>query len=56
MSIAITIEVLGRVVINGVAWETYERLLEDLEHHHVRLTYDRGRLEIMSPTTIGTNG
>jgi Uma2 family endonuclease len=45
-----TTEIPGRVVINDVRWDTYERLLEDFEHHHIRLTYDRGKLEIMSPT------
>lgn len=49
MSIA-TEGIPGRVVVNGVAWDTYERLLEDFEQQHIRLSYDRGRLEIMSPT------
>ncbi|HEY0796927.1 MAG TPA: hypothetical protein VGD64_14235 [Acidisarcina sp.] len=33
-----------------MSWETYERLLEDIGDGHVRLTYDQGRLEIMSPS------
>jgi hypothetical protein len=49
MSLA-TAEVPGRVVLNGVRWDTYERLLKDFEDHHIRLTNDRGRLEIISPT------
>lgn len=40
-----------QVVLPNVSWETYERLLEDLSDCSApRLTYDRGRLEIMSPT------
>lgn len=38
-----------RVVLDGVSWETYERLLEDVGDGHTRLTYDDGRLEIISP-------
>lgn len=39
------------VVLPNVSWETYERLLEDLADCSVpHLTYDRGVLEIMSPT------
>lgn len=40
-----------RLVLPCVAWETYERLLADDEERRVpRLTYDRGVLEIMSPS------
>ncbi len=39
-----------RVVLRDVSWETYERLLADLENSSApRLTFDRGVLEIMSP-------
>ncbi|MBI4472553.1 MAG: Uma2 family endonuclease [Acidobacteria bacterium] len=39
-----------RVVLRNVSWETYERLLKDLENSSApRLTFDRGVLEIMSP-------
>ncbi|MDQ3685378.1 MAG: Uma2 family endonuclease [Acidobacteriota bacterium] len=41
----------SKVVLPNISWETYERLLTDLEDCSVpHLTYDRGRLEIMSPT------
>lgn len=43
------------IVLEGIAWETYERLLEDLDAggQHAHLTYDRGCLEIeMSPLPI----
>jgi Uma2 family endonuclease len=40
-----------RVVLHNISWKTYERLLEDLADCSApRLTYDRGELEIMSPT------
>src|SRR3990172_2174285 len=40
-----------QVVLANVSWETYEKLLEDLANSSVpHLTYDRGWLEIMSPT------
>ena len=39
------------VVLENVSWRTYERLLQDLADSSApRLTYDRGVLEIMSPT------
>jgi Uma2 family endonuclease len=39
------------VVLNGVQWETYERLLADQENSSgPRLYYDTGTLEIMSPS------
>lgn len=41
-----------RVVLPCVSWETYARLLADDEERRVpRLTYDRGVLEIVSPST-----
>lgn len=39
-----------RVVLRGVTWEDYSRLLAGFaELPTVRLTYDRGVLEIMAP-------
>lgn len=39
-----------RLVLHGIDWKTYSRLLAAFaEYRAVRLTYDRGRLEIMSP-------
>ena len=39
-----------RVVLRNVSWDTYERLLHDLEDHSApRLTFDEGTLEIMTP-------
>ena len=40
-----------RIVLRNVSWETYERLLADhLDSSSPRFTYDRGALEIMSPS------
>jgi Uma2 family endonuclease len=39
-----------RLILEDVSWETYERLLADHENRSApRFTYDRGRMEIMSP-------
>lgn len=41
-----------RVTLRNVSWETYERLLADLRDSSApRMTYDRGTLEIMSPSS-----
>ena len=41
-----------RVTLHNVSWETYERLLADLQDSSApRMTYDRGTLEIMSPSS-----
>ncbi|MCY2967937.1 MAG: hypothetical protein NT069_30630, partial [Planctomycetota bacterium] len=40
-----------RLLLDGVTWETYDQLLRLFEGRHLRLNYDRGRLEIM--TTSG---
>lgn len=41
----------GRVVLYDISWATYEDLLADLgENGGIRLAYDRGVLEIMSPS------
>lgn len=39
------------LIFRDFGWDEYERLLEDLsvEGSHVRVSYDRGKLEIMSP-------
>jgi Uma2 family endonuclease len=41
-----------RVVLRSVSWDTYEHILSDhLERSAPRFTYDRGVLEIMSPSS-----
>jgi Uma2 family endonuclease len=40
-----------RVVLSGVSWETYEQVLTDfLDRSRPHFAYDRGMLEIVSPT------
>jgi Uma2 family endonuclease len=40
-----------RVVLHNIGWATYERLLADNENNSTpRFAYDRGELEIMSPS------
>lgn len=51
-----TTELAERIVLNSVSWEAYERLLESFGDRRFRHTYDRGRLEIMSPTKIHDQG
>ena len=42
----------GRVLLRNVSWETYERLIAEREERPVpRFFYDRGELEILSPST-----
>lgn len=41
----------SRVVLHNISWQTYQRLMEERgDRSAPRLTYDRGELEIMSPT------
>jgi len=41
-----------RVILHNTSWETYERLLNERGDRRVpRLAYDRGELEIMSPSS-----
>jgi Uma2 family endonuclease len=48
------LEVSEPLVLVGISWATYERLLEERDRVRpgVRLTYDRGRLEIMTVSRI----
>ncbi len=39
----------GLVAISGVSWQTYQALRHDVGERHIRLTYDHGTLEIMTP-------
>ena len=42
----------GTLTLNDVSWEDYEQLLEDRgDRAAVRVSYDHGRLKIMSPTS-----
>jgi Uma2 family endonuclease len=39
-----------RILLSNVPWSTYRSLVEDPDNRHVRMTYDRGSLELMSPS------
>lgn len=38
----------NRLVLGGISWRTYLRALRTFDERHVRITYDRGVLEIMT--------
>src|SRR5687767_10937447 len=37
-----------RLVLGGVTWDKYLRLLHLFDDRHLRITYDRGEVEIMT--------
>lgn len=37
------------IVLEGATWELYEKLLRDIGDRPIRINYDQGRLEMMSP-------
>jgi Uma2 family endonuclease len=37
------------ITLEDVSWELYERLLDETQEQHLRITYDSGRMVIMSP-------
>jgi Uma2 family endonuclease len=39
-----------RLVMHGIDWDRYEKLLDALGDRPMRLTFDRGTLEIMAPS------
>lgn len=41
-----------RVTLRGVSWQLYQQMLAEVGDGHVRLTYDSGSLEIMSPSSL----
>ena len=43
------IPVGGKLYLEGVGWDEYEELLEELEgKRHVRISYDNGTMEIIT--------
>jgi Uma2 family endonuclease len=39
-----------QIQLSGISWNTYKTLLEELRDRRFRLTYNRGNLEIMTPS------
>jgi Uma2 family endonuclease len=37
------------LVLQSFSWDDYERLVDELQERHFRVSYDRGRLEVVSP-------
>lgn len=37
------------LVLDGISWELYERLIREIGNRQIRMTFADGRLEIMSP-------
>ncbi len=44
-----------RVVLDNISWSTYLAILNDAENRRGRIAYDRGVLEIMSPSKLHEN-
>lgn len=44
-----SIDSVEYLYLEGVSWELYEHLLKVAENRRLRITYDKGELEIMSP-------
>ena len=42
----------SRRVLHGVSWKLYRKLRKMPENYNIRMTYDRGELEIMSPSPL----
>ena len=40
----------SRIVLSGISWQVYEALRENEQNWHIRMAYDKGRLELMSPS------
>lgn len=48
--IALREELERRVSFGGVSWQTYQSLRSATENYHLRMTYDQGALEVVSPS------
>jgi Uma2 family endonuclease len=40
---------MQHIVLDDVSWDLYEQLLQDIGNRAIRITFDQGRLEMMSP-------
>src|SRR5882762_6534259 len=46
---SVDLDEVQHFVLEDASWELYEKLLRDIGNRPIRITYDDGRLEIMSP-------
>lgn len=46
----VAIPITQPLILWGIRWETYQQLAADLDEQPVRLAYDQGMLEIMTPS------
>jgi Uma2 family endonuclease len=46
---AISLDDVQHFVLEDASWDLYEKLLRDIGNRPIRVTYDEGRMEIMSP-------
>src|SRR5438045_3800934 len=46
---SVDLDEVQHFVLEDASWELYEKLLRDIGSRPIRITYDDGRLEIMSP-------
>jgi Uma2 family endonuclease len=44
-----------RLVLRGIDWSTYRKISDALQGRHVRLTFDRGSLELMTISGMHSN-
>jgi Uma2 family endonuclease len=47
-----TLNAGGSAVLHGISWKMYRRLRKLSENRNLRMTYDQGELEIMSPSPL----
>ena len=50
MTATLVMPITEIIHLSGISWQTYETLLEELSDRRLRLTYNRGNLEIMAPS------
>ena len=43
------------ILLHGVSWKLYRRLRKMRENYNIRMTYDHGELELMSPSALHEN-
>jgi Uma2 family endonuclease len=48
--IATKTDLPNRILLHNVSWELYETLRQEVSNWHVRMAYDSGDLELMSPS------